>query len=207
MKKNKKHWRHHQKPGAKVSSGQQDKLVDRVARLEKQLAQVSRIVEPLVKERQAQLDSFDTILISCDASITKNPGGDASYGAILRFPGEDKPLSFSGRGPAKTNNEAELDAIYQGLNSFTGMYLHKSKDIKKLEVRSDSQLSINLITGRKKTSAEILKRKAALIAELAKQTVALTGMDISFKWKRRNSTKDLEQANYICQDVLSVKRH
>ena len=163
-------------------------------------------MKPIVQEMEAIHDAKDKIVISCDASITQNPGGAASYGCVIRFPGES-PLSYSGNTPAATNNEAELDAIYQGVRGYAGLHLHSATGIKTIDIRSDSRICIDLLSGKKKTEIPRLKHKVECILEQVKAVTTITGKNIKFTWRRRNSTADLEKANNAAQDVLGVKNH
>lgn len=140
------------------------------------------------------------ISISCDASIKVNPGGPAAIGVVIRFPDQDKPIKISKMVPANTNNEAEYDAVYEGL-----MILANTVNIPKhpIVVYSDSQLVVKQLQGVYKINEESLKRKFESIHALAAKLPTL----ISIEWRPRNSTPDLTDANFLAQDALGVKRH
>src|SRR5690606_31626676 len=59
-------------------------------------------------------EKLDHIVISCDASITKNPGGTASIGYVIQYR-DEKPILHAKIVSAKSNNEAEYDAVYEAL--------------------------------------------------------------------------------------------
>lgn len=140
------------------------------------------------------------IVISCDASIKVNPGGAAAIGAVIRFPDETKPLSLAKLTSATTNNEAEYDAIYEGLLALVNLHNRPKYPI---TVRSDSQLVVKQLEGKYKINNVALQRKCTSIHELA----AKIPVPVKIEWRPRNSTPDLTQANFNAQDALGVKRH
>lgn len=142
----------------------------------------------------------EAIIISCDASIKKNPGGPASVGVVVRQPNDSQTTQFGKKTPAQTNNEAEYDAIYEGL-LFIANTINRPKY--PIIIRSDSQLVVSQLMGKFKINEDALLRKSQSIHELAK---ALP-VPVKVEWMPRNSTPDLEQANFLAQDVLGVKRH
>jgi ribonuclease HI len=143
----------------------------------------------------------DKIIISCDASITKNPGGNASVGFVIRFPKQEKieEVKLAKRTPSKTNNEAEYDAVYEALVALFNRTTPKFP----IEIRTDSLLVANQLNGVCKMSKPELARKAASIHELINTSGAL----VTVQWRERNSTPDLTSANFLAQDLLGVKRH
>jgi ribonuclease HI len=143
------------------------------------------------------------IILSCDASIKKNPGGPSSVGFVVEWPAElpqKTPLMSSQQVKANTNNEAEYDAVYFGL--ITLMNLHHNPRCK-VEVRSDSRLVIDQLNGDMKCNNERLERRRDLILEL----IGELPVPVTFVWRPRNSTAALQQANYLAQDLLGVPRH
>lgn len=153
-----------------------------------------------VEHRHTNQDP-DYILLSVDASIKVNPGGQAAIGAVIRFPGK-AAIKLSKPVPAKTNNEAEYDAIYEALNHV--VHLKASLD-RPIMIHSDSQLVVYQLTGKYQISEEnkALQRRAQIIHELAQQLPVAVGIE----WRPRNSTQDLTDANHAAQDLLGVKRH
>ena len=139
------------------------------------------------------------VIISCDASIKNNPGGPSAIGFVIREPGK-KTLKVSNASMATTNNQAEYDAVYEALRTFFNLCNHPGCEV---EVRSDSQLVINHLNGEAKCQDPILEKKRKGIIEF----IEALPVPIKFVWKPRNSTKDLQQANYLAQDFLKVPRH
>lgn len=141
----------------------------------------------------------DHIIISCDASIKRNPGGPAAVGIVIQRPGV-KTIRFAQGTPSTTNNQAEYDAIYTGLTTLVDLVNSPQYEI---EVRSDSKLVIQQLTKEIECNDSKLKNKRDMILELVAQIPAL----VRFEWRPRNSTPELETANFLCQDALGVPRH
>lgn len=145
------------------------------------------------------------VIISCDASIKVNPGGPASVGFVIEIPGkygspQQPPIKGARPTPATTNNQAEYDAVYTGLVTLVNLVNNPGCPI---EIRSDSQLVIRHLNGLAKCKdKKLLKRRDAII-ELAKELP----VPVIFAWRPRNSTKELELANNLAQDLLGVPRH
>jgi len=160
------------------------------------LDEVREILKPVSSEDQ------DKIIISCDASITRNPGGRVAVGVVIRFPPEDKldPIKLARCTPSSTNNEGEYDAVYEGL-----VHLFNTHNRPKHEVviRSDSKLVVNQLLGEWNINNDTLQRKCDSIHEL----VANGPVPVQIEWKPRNSTPDLTEANFLAQDELGVRRH
>jgi ribonuclease HI len=158
--------------------------------------------EETIDIEEPMLNSYEQkIIISCDASIKKNPGGPAAVGVVVRSPDPSiYPTKFHRCTNAQTNNEAEYDAIYEGL-MFLANIVNRPKY--PVVIRSDSQLIVKQLTGEYQINNEILKRKCQSINDLAK---ALP-VPIEIEWHARNSTPDLTEANFLAQDALGVRRH
>lgn len=153
----------------------------------------------MTQEEQPQ--EIQRIVISCDASIKKNPGGPAAVGVVVRFPEPGTaPVKFFKCTPAQTNNEAEYDAIYEGL-----MFLANTVNRPRFPVvvRSDSQLVVKQLTQKYAINNTVLQRKFDSIHALAKELP----VPIAIEWHGRNSTPDLTEANFLAQDALGVRRH
>jgi ribonuclease HI len=142
---------------------------------------------------------LDHIIVSCDASIKQNPGGPSSVGVVIQLPGE-KSLELAQGSPATSNNQAEYDAVYFGLTTLMNTRNNPGCEI---EVRSDSQLVIKQLNGEMKCNDEKLQKRRDLILELTKSLP----VPVRFVWRPRNSTPQLELANYLAQDLLDVPRH
>jgi len=157
-----------------------------------------------------QEDDYDDlkIIISCDASITKNPNGQASTGIVVRFP-DKKPLIISRLCHKKTitNNQAEYDAVFEAISYIEGNLATFMAHDMHIEIRTDSQLVANQISGRFECNDKTLKNKHELIQEKLDMLVTSIGLTITIVWFARNSTQDLKSANNAAQDELNVKNH
>lgn len=138
------------------------------------------------------------IIISCDASIKVNPGGPSAVGVVILHP-DGPQVSFARVTDAVTNNQAEYDAVYFGLLSL----LEQGRITYPTEVRSDSQLVIRQLNDEivcKKTDLQDRRDRIWSLVKGSKQA-------ISFTWRPRNSTAELQTANFMAQDALGVPRH
>ena len=146
---------------------------------------------------------LEKMIISCDASIKENPGGPAAMGAVIQFPTTAKaqtPEKLASISSAKTNNEAEYEAVYFALTTVFGRHNNPTCLV---EVRSDSQLVINQLNGDMECHEARLANKRDAILEF----VRALPVPVKFKWFPRNSTPELRLANYLSQDQLGVPRH
>lgn len=153
----------------------------------------------LDKEEELSAKEQSHIILSCDASIKKNPGGPSSIAFVIRKPGE-KILVMAKHSPATSNNQAEYDAVYEALTTFFNLTNNPGC---KVEVRSDSRLAINQLNGEMKCHDKDLRRRRDLILEF----VRALPVPIDFVWMPRNSTADLKTANYKAQALLGVRKH
>ncbi len=140
------------------------------------------------------------IIISCDASIKKNPGGPSSVGVIIRIPGQEQPLKVSHVTKSTTNNQAEYDAVYSGITTLLDTHNRPRYPV---VIRSDSQLVIKGLKKEITVKDKKLLNKRDIILEVASKIE----MGVTFEWRPRNSTEDLKQANFLAQDKLGVPRH
>lgn len=169
-------------------------------RLLSEIKKLSGIEEQEEQAMTTEPEEQPEIVISCDASIKVNPGGAAAIGAVVRFPDETKTLKISKLTSATTNNEAEYDAIYEGLLALVNLHNRPKYPI---TIRSDSQLVVKQLKREYKINLAPLKRKCESIHELA----AAMPVPVKIEWRPRNSTPDLTEANFMAQDALGVKRH
>ena len=146
----------------------------------------------------------DHIVISCDASITKNPGGEVAIGAIIEWPRSWEGMvnyQIVRKMPkSNTNNQGEYDAIYIALTDLMNLRNNPGCEI---EVRSDSKLVIDQLNGKISCKDKELQRRRKIILE----TIQAYPVPVKFVWRPRNSTPALEAANYLAQDALGVSRH
>lgn len=139
------------------------------------------------------------VIISCDASIKNNPGGPAAVGFVIQDR-DKKAQPFAVPTPSKTNNQAEYDAIYEGIKTFINLC---NNPLSLIEIRSDSQVIVNQLNGVMVCRDPTLAKRKESILELAQ---ALP-VPVQFVWRPRNSTPELELANHLAQDLLGVPRH
>lgn len=145
------------------------------------------------------------MILSCDASITKNPGGRAAVGVVIedfteRHKAKPANLEVGQLTPSKTNNQAEYDAIYFGLTTLFGLHNNPGYPV---EVRSDSQIVINQLKNTNNCNDKKLINKRDLIWQLAESLP----VEIRWVWRPRNSTSAMKIANNIAQDLIGVKNH
>jgi ribonuclease HI len=199
-------------------------MKDKLETLEEMIEEVmTRRESMIVKDYELLLNMYDVItdnkqveeknrpdhiIISCDASITKNPGGESAAGVVIEFNNDRnkatewrrEPYQTAQRVPGTTSNQAEYDAIYFGLTTAMDMCNNPRCEI---EVRSDSRLVIEQLKGKMKCNDEKLQRKRQIILEL----VSALPVPVKWTWRPRNSTNAMKQANYLAQDLLGVRRH
>jgi ribonuclease HI len=152
-------------------------------------------------------DLAGKIVISCDASIKENPGGPASSGVVIRFVSAGmRPYKMARILPtAVTNNQAEYDAVYEGLSYFRTF--GPGPTCKAIEIRTDSKLVVNQLNGVWEVKDENLKHRHESVSETLTNLRERLEIPIEIVWYPRNSTDDLKQANYLAQDILGVKNH
>lgn len=153
-----------------------------------------------VKISEAQPQLLDHIILSCDASITKNPGGQVAVGAVIQYKDEDPIEMFRKIRKSNTNNQGEYDAIYFGL---TQLMTLKNNPGCPVVVHSDSKLVVDQLNKKIACKDEKLLRKRDNILEL----IAELPVPVYIEWRPRNSTAALELANNIAQKANGVKPH
>jgi ribonuclease HI len=141
---------------------------------------------------------IDHTIISCDASIVKNPGGPAAVACIIETPNGNGclKLCLTQGSRATTSIQAEYDAIYFALQSLQSLTV-----IEPLEIRSDCQVVIKQLKKEMSCTQEKLQNKRDLILEACGNRV------VRFVWRPRNSTTALTEANYAAQEFLGVRKH
>ena len=141
----------------------------------------------------------DRIVISCDASITVNPGGRSAVGAVIRIPGR-LPIHFSRHSIGKTNNEAEHEAVFHAIESVAT--LHYRKCDLPVDIYSDSMLVVKQLEGKWKCKTEPLRTRRDASWEYFRLFP-----EVRVTWKRRNSTEDLKFANNSAQKLNGLVPH
>lgn len=185
-------------------------ILARIKSIESQISFIKTAIKPIVLEREAIEESRTNFIISCDASEQKDKQEvTATAGVVFRSKVllDKKTVEVARVVKAADCNEAELDAIYFGLETFSSMHIHAASNsiVEKIIIRSDSRACINWINNNKKCKSEKLDRKIKIIQDLAKATSLLLDKPVQFQWRKRNSTTDLTQANKLAQQLLGVK--
>ncbi len=104
----------------------------------------------------------------------------------------------------KTNNEAEFSAILLGLRKTYDLIKKKIFEIHSVEFISDSKLAINSINRESQLSAGNLLKIRSRIDKMVNGLKNL-GIEIKFKWARRNSTSGLKEANAMAQSFNGLR--
>lgn len=123
----------------------------------------------------------------------KNPGGTAAFGFTLsHFDTEIARANATvGTGPEMSNNVAEYAGLYNGLEAFLFEIFGKSARATTLQVRGDSQLVINQMSGRWKAKSGLYYPWYEKTAELCKRIRKL-GVKISFDWVPRELNQECD---------------
>ena len=134
------------------------------------------------------------LILSFDGACEPNPGGVATYGWVIEELRAGKPfLLEDGNGMAKvqnaTNNVAEYHGLGHGLKAVAR--LHPSS----LEIRGDSQLVLNQLTGAWQCNAEHLVKLRDRCREILKEI----GCQWTTTWVGRDGNTEA--------DSLSVKAY
>lgn len=153
-----------------------------------------------VAPRRRTMPVADHVIMSCDASITKNPGGKVAVGVVVESPGEEVIEMADFMRKSSTNNQGEYDAIYVGLTTLMSLRNNPGCEI---EIRSDSKLVVDQLNGKIKCNDPELQKRRDLILEL----IAALPVPVSVQWYPRNSTPALLRANHLAQDALSIRHH
>lgn len=182
----------------KTFQSKQPMLLSTAWLLEK-IQEIAAAEDPDSMEEQPIKNGLDHVIISCDASIKQNPGGPSAVGFVIQDR-EKEPQGVSKMTSATTNNQAEYDAVYEALTTYTGLINNPGCLI---EIRSDSQIVVKQLRKDMKCNDPQLEKRRDLILEL----VEALPVPVKFVWRPRNSTIELESANYLAQDLLKVPRH
>lgn len=148
----------------------------------------------------------DSLIISCDASIKKNPGGPAAIGVSI-YMGTKHIITFARPVNATTNNQAEYDAVYEAVSQLERV-APLARACVAVQIHSDSQLVVKQITGKYECQDPILKRRRDAIVERMQEIAKKVQLPpVIITWLPRNSTKGLKEANNAAQDELNVPNH
>ena len=181
-------------------------MVDRAIVSEAMLSETERLLRRILSVANGTEDELpadprqkplDHMIISCDASMRGNPGGVAAVAAVIQFPTNAKaqvPEKYHQPSAAKTNNEAEYEAIYFAL---TTLLARHNNPMAVIEIRSDSRLVIGQLNKEMECNEPRLQKMRDAIAELVNTLPTPT----FFTWWPRCSTPELKLANDLAQSV------
>jgi ribonuclease HI len=129
-------------------------------------------------------------VLNFDGSISKNPGGFAACGYVLKKNGViiDQEAYKIGEGPF-SNNYAEFYGAYLGLQE--ARWLVEPKD--KIFVRGDSQLAINVLAGRWKSDSLKLYYPAYEKADNITKLLRKMGCYVDFSWVPRKMNQEADE--------------
>lgn len=130
-----------------------------------------------------------------DGGVLPNPGGEASFGYVLKLNKKeiDKGYGIIGRGKYMTDITAEYYALSQGLSSFVRI-LSKSNAI--LKVFGDSTFVIKQVTHTGKARRDFPELK---IIDYKIQQIKDLGIDVQISWIPREQNKE-------CDDLVKLFR-
>lgn len=126
-----------------------------------------------------------------DGSCWPNPGGKAGYGCTIEYPNlkNSKDLQgIIGSGSQYSNNYAELYAALKGLEEIH-KYVKEFPNNYLIKVVGDSQLALNLMSGRFKGKSSMLYYPALLMVREEIESLKETGTSISYRWVPRELNK------------------
>lgn len=123
----------------------------------------------------------------------KNPGGTAAYGYILSHFNEEleRMDGVIGTGPEMSNNVAEYAGLANGLVAFRCHIADLDMKATTLQVRGDSQLVINQMSGKWKARSGLYYPWYLKAQEQCKITRKL-GVKIAFDWIPRELNQECD---------------
>ena len=136
-----------------------------------------------------------TLLLNFDGSISRpNPGGTCAYGFTVS---ENKEIiaqgsELIGTGMQYSNNYAEFFGLYKGLEKVTDI-LKSSVDKYQVFVLGDSQLVINIMNKKFRTSEEKLYYPAYLKADELTRSIRKSGILVTFDWIPREMNEKADE--------------
>ncbi len=132
-----------------------------------------------------------------------NPGPTGGYGVIIKR--EGKPV-YSASGPLVeeliSNNYAEFYAVFKGLE-WADMTLEKGDN---LFVRGDSQLVINIMSGRFKGKSSSIYYPAYEKAKNVLKSIRSKYINVSFDWVPRTMNKEADKLSTEYSSTSGEKR-
>lgn len=141
------------------------------------------------------------LVVEADGGSRGNPGV-AGYGALVRD--ADGTLLAERAAPLGTasNNVAEYTGLIEGLRAVLELGLAQDAII---EVRMDSQLVIEQMSGRWKIKHEDMRRLARQAQELA-GSITATGGTVSYTWIPREENAAADALSNVGMDGETVRR-
>ena len=140
------------------------------------------------------------LIVEADGGSRGNPGV-AGYGALVRDPASGIVLSERAE-PIGTasNNVAEYSGLIAGLEA--AAELDPACDV---EVRMDSKLVVEQMSGRWKIKHEDMRRLALQARELV-AAITDAGGSVTFEWVARERNKDADALSNVAMDGRQVRR-
>ena len=129
-------------------------------------------------------------ILNFDGSISKNPGGFAACGYVLKKNGvvvKEEAYKI-GEGPF-SNNYAEFYGAYLGLQYVTQLVEPKDK----IFIRGDSQLAINVLAGKWKSDSLKLYYPAYEKADSMTKLLRKMGCYVDFSWIPRKMNQEADE--------------
>jgi ribonuclease HI len=136
-----------------------------------------------------------------DGAVTKNPGGQASYGYLLKFEGKEIDFGYGiiGSGANMNNVMAECYAITQGLSSFIRVW-DCPKPI--LYIYNDSKFVISQLNSEKK---RLLKNPFSFINFQLQQIKNF--VDVKLVWIPRSGNSTADILSKRLRNDLNCQKH
>jgi ribonuclease HI len=129
-------------------------------------------------------------ILNFDGSISKNPGGIAACGYVIKKDGVkyDSDAYVIGEGPY-SNNYAEFYGAYLGLQYI--YFIAQPND--KIFIRGDSQLAINVLAGKWKSDSLKLYYPAYEKADNMTKLLRKMGCYVDFSWVPRKMNQEADE--------------
>lgn len=139
------------------------------------------------------------LVVEADGGSRGNPG-PAGYGAVVRDAGTGEVLAERAAGIGRaTNNVAEYGGLIAGLTAAVEL------DPAEVEVRMDSKLVVEQMSGRWKIKHEDMRRLALEARELA-ALISRGGGSVSYTWIPREQNKDADALSNDGMDGRTIDR-
>ena len=131
-----------------------------------------------------------------DGGCWPNPGGPASYGAILWKDGQkiDWVMGSCGNPPKTSNNLAEHYGAYYGIEMFLRQYDGKDNN---LLIQGDSEMVIKQLLGIYRLSKNSIYYPAGILSLSALQKVKNKGISVKIQHIYREENQD-------CDDLTKI---